>query len=214
MAIYLLRHGETDANAARVVQLPDVPLSARGREQAARLARRLAGAGVAHVVSSDVRRALETAEALRDAAGVSMTVDPDLAERNYGDVRGTPYAELGVTSSRPTTSRPAARPGPNSMPASTRCGPACWLSRRAPPGDLAVVTHGLVCEAVLQRHLRRDPRAGVPALDQHVGDRDRAAADRAAPGLRRAPGRPGRRGRHRRRLIAAALATAPRRRQS
>jgi broad specificity phosphatase PhoE len=51
---------------------------------------------VAHVVSSDARRALETAEPLRDAAGVPLTVDPDLAERNYGDIRGTPYAALGV----------------------------------------------------------------------------------------------------------------------
>jgi len=38
MAIYLVRHAETDANATRVVQVPGVPLSARGRAQAARLA--------------------------------------------------------------------------------------------------------------------------------------------------------------------------------
>jgi broad specificity phosphatase PhoE len=47
MPILLIRHGETDSNAARIVQTPDVPLSARGVAQAERLARRLAGAGVA-----------------------------------------------------------------------------------------------------------------------------------------------------------------------
>ena len=37
MAIYLVRHGETASNAARVVQTPEVPLSPRGEDQARRL---------------------------------------------------------------------------------------------------------------------------------------------------------------------------------
>src|SRR5262249_21128987 len=94
MAIYLLRHAETDANASRVVQRPDVALSARGRDQATRLAARLARAGIARIRTSDLARAIETAEVLRAATGVPMDVDPDLAERNFGDVRGTPYASL------------------------------------------------------------------------------------------------------------------------
>src|SRR5512143_2148507 len=67
--IFLVRHGETDANAARVVQTPDVPLSARGREQARALATRLAGEGVAHIVSSDLARADETARTIAAATG-------------------------------------------------------------------------------------------------------------------------------------------------
>src|SRR5262249_32633944 len=92
MAIYLLRHGETGANAARVVQRAHVPLSARGRAQALRLAERLAKVGIARIRSSDLVRAVETAETLAAATGAPVELDPELAERSYGDVRGWPYA--------------------------------------------------------------------------------------------------------------------------
>ena len=45
----MIRHGETDSNAAGVVQLPDARLSERGVGQAALLARRLAGLGVERI---------------------------------------------------------------------------------------------------------------------------------------------------------------------
>jgi RNA polymerase sigma factor (sigma-70 family) len=70
MAILLVRHGETSANASRVVQLPDAPLSERGLAQAERLAERLARVGVAAIVSSDHARALVTAERVRAALDV------------------------------------------------------------------------------------------------------------------------------------------------
>ena len=41
MTILLVRHGETDGNASRVLQRADVPLNERGMRQAERLARRL-----------------------------------------------------------------------------------------------------------------------------------------------------------------------------
>jgi len=43
VAVFLVRHAETLANAARIVQRPDDPLSARGREQAAHLRREAMG---------------------------------------------------------------------------------------------------------------------------------------------------------------------------
>ena len=41
MTILIVRHGETDGNAARILQRPDVPLNERGMRQAEQLARRL-----------------------------------------------------------------------------------------------------------------------------------------------------------------------------
>ena len=153
MAIYVLRHAETDANASRVVQRPDVPLSARGRDQAARLARRLAAAGIARIRTSDLARALETAEALRAATGAAVDVDPDLAERNFGDVRGTPYADLDTDIFGPGYEPP----GGETWAAFHARVDAAWSrvlrAAAATHGHLAVVTHGLVCEALLQRHL-------------------------------------------------------------
>lgn len=153
MAIYVLRHAETDANAIRVVQRPDVPLSARGRDQAARLARRLGAVGIARIRSSDLARALETAEALRTVTGAAVDVDPGLAERNFGDVRGTPYADLDADIFGPGYEPP----GGETWAAFHARVDAAWSrvlrAAAATRGHLAVVTHGLVCEALLQRHL-------------------------------------------------------------
>ncbi|MGH7895088.1 MAG: histidine phosphatase family protein, partial [Candidatus Binatia bacterium] len=96
MTVVLVRHAETTFNAARVVQPPDTPLSERGREQARRLAARLAGSGIRQIRSSDLARARATAQALHAGTGAPLVLDPELRERDYGTIRGTPYAELDV----------------------------------------------------------------------------------------------------------------------
>ena len=64
MAIFVVRHGETELNAARIIQMPTTPLSERGRRQAARLGDRLAPVGIVRILASDFVRAIETAEAI------------------------------------------------------------------------------------------------------------------------------------------------------
>src|SRR6187455_2098159 len=95
MAIFVARHGETELNAARIIQMPTTPLSARGRRQAERLAARLAPLGIVRILTSDYLRAIETAEAIATRSGAAIVVDPLLRERDFGDIRGTPYDELG-----------------------------------------------------------------------------------------------------------------------
>lgn len=157
MAIYLLRHAETDGNATRVVQLPAAPLSVRGRDQAARLARRLAGAGIGRIVSSDLARALETAEALRATSGAPLDIDPTLAERNYGDVRGTPYSQLPED----IFGADYEPPGGETWAVFHARVDDAWDRllhvAAVTDGHLAIVTHGLVCEAILDRHLGGAP---------------------------------------------------------
>jgi probable phosphoglycerate mutase len=153
MAIYLVRHGETADNAARVVQLPDAALSARGRAQAAALARRIAPARVARVRSSDYARALETAAPIVDVTAAPLVVDPGLRERNYGAIRGTPYAELTVDIMAPDYEPP----GGETWEAFHARVDVAWGAVVAEAGgldgDLVVVTHGLVCRAIAARHL-------------------------------------------------------------
>ena len=96
MKLYLVRHGETAANAARVVQTPDVPLSERGIRQAELLASRLDGERFAVILCSTLRRAMMTAERLSAVNDVPITLRADLQERNYGDVRGLAYDEVGA----------------------------------------------------------------------------------------------------------------------
>lgn len=151
MTIVLVRHGETIGNAARVVQRPDSPLSDRGTRQAARLAERLCALGFAHVLCSDLLRAQMTAEPLR-ARGHAIEDTALLQERNFGDLRGMRYDEL--------TEDPFARhyvpPNGESVDEfHRRVARAFDLiveRRRALTGPLVVVTHGLVCAAILDNH--------------------------------------------------------------
>ena len=151
--ILLIRHGETAGNAARVVQKPDIPLSPRGEAQADALARRLAGDGISQIFSSDLERAAATAHRLRATTGAPIAFDPLLQERNFGDVRGTPYDQLGFDLFEPDYAPPH---GETWEMFHARVDQA-WERIRAmaasTAGTLAVVTHGLVCRSIAARHV-------------------------------------------------------------
>jgi len=176
--ILLVRHGETPSNAARVVQTPDTPLSPHGVEQANRLAARLASLTVTRILTSDLARALETAERVRAATQAEFRIDPLLQERNFGDVRGTPYSELGVDLFGPDF----APPGGESWQAFHQRVDLAWARVRelakATPGNLAVVTHGLVCYSLALRHLALP--GGAPA-EMRVPNTALAVIDSSPP---------------------------------
>ena len=87
--LYLMRHGETDLNAAGVLQGSiDAPLNARGLAQAREAVDGLAALGLARLVSSPQRRARQTADVI--AAALALPVDEiaDLRERDWGIYEG------------------------------------------------------------------------------------------------------------------------------
>ncbi len=153
MSIFLIRHGETLGNASRTVQLPHNPLSPRGIAQAERLARRLEHLGIAAILSSDFSRAVTTAEHLRRVTGAPISYDPLLQERNFGDLRGTPYAELAFDMFAPDYAPPNGETW-EVFHARVDCAWALVQNAAAAAGGhLAVVTHGLVCRSLAARHL-------------------------------------------------------------
>lgn len=81
--VWLIRHADAYHGMQEMV---DPPLSALGREQAARLAGRLAGVPLDAVWSSPMRRARETAEAIVRDRSIEFRVDPRMREvRTYWD---------------------------------------------------------------------------------------------------------------------------------
>lgn len=95
----LIRHGESEANAAnRFTGWADPPLTAIGRDQAGKVAHRLLEADVrpARIYQSLLGRCAETTSIITgvmNAADVSVTSDAALNERNYGALTGLNKAE-------------------------------------------------------------------------------------------------------------------------
>jgi len=83
--LILWRHGNTAWNASdRVQGHDDVPLNDLGHQQAAAAARLLAALQPDAIVTSDLRRATDTAQALAALTGLPVRTDPRLRERHFG----------------------------------------------------------------------------------------------------------------------------------
>jgi len=101
--ILLIRHGETAWNAERRLQGHlDIALNAEGERQAAALGAALARERIDRVLSSDLARARQTAEAIVAARGMGaadgggVERDPQLRERCYGGFEGLLYSEIAA----------------------------------------------------------------------------------------------------------------------
>ena len=87
--LLVVRHGRTGYNASRTIQGQlDVPLDEVGRGQAAAVAPRLAALKPEAIVSSDLRRAADTAAPLAELTGLPVWSDPRLRERSFGRWEG------------------------------------------------------------------------------------------------------------------------------
>ena len=92
---YLVRHGESEANAARrFAGQSDSPLTARGRRQAETVAKELAKVKFDKVVSSDLSRTRDTAEIIARAQGVPVEIVPELREIDVGARTGQTFDEV------------------------------------------------------------------------------------------------------------------------
>jgi broad specificity phosphatase PhoE len=98
--VYLIRHADVE-NPNRVIygHLPGFPLSARGREQAAELGRRLRGRGIRRIVHSPLERAQETARIIASQLEepVELIAEPELREAEFGRyLQGVPRWHVPV----------------------------------------------------------------------------------------------------------------------
>jgi probable phosphoglycerate mutase len=155
MSIYLIRHGETAGNAERRLQRPDIPLNEAGLEQARQLGERLRDAGVGHVLSSDLLRARQTAEAVVRTTGSPIEFDPLLQERNFGDLRGKLYDELDPNLFSEAYDPPGGESGDVFRDRVSRAWQRIveFSAEVEGRGHLAVVTHGLVYRVMFARHV-------------------------------------------------------------
>ena len=93
--IYFVRHGESEANVARIFSgRRDVPLTERGREQAEAVAGVLADIPFARIVASPLRRSLDTALVIAARRKMPVDVFPEFMEIDVGDRTGASFDEI------------------------------------------------------------------------------------------------------------------------
>ena len=93
--LILLRHGQTDYNVdGRMQGHLDSNLTAEGHDQAAAAAPVLAELAPDRVISSDLRRAVDTAEVVAAACGLPVKFDARLRETHLGHWQGRTVAEI------------------------------------------------------------------------------------------------------------------------
>lgn len=87
--LYLVRHGETEwSRDGRHTSTTDLPLTERGREQAALLNGQLDPTSFGLIIASPRLRAQETARLAGFTGTTEPVVEPDLVEWDYGDYEG------------------------------------------------------------------------------------------------------------------------------
>lgn len=88
--MYYVRHGETDVNVQMQQGIhkaeDDAPLNARGVEQAEQTAALFKEVEFDVIISSPMQRALKTAEIIRGTQTIPLIVEPDLREREGGNI--------------------------------------------------------------------------------------------------------------------------------
>ncbi len=113
--LYLVRHGQSEWNVRRLTQgqTAHPPLTDLGRAQAVEASGLLAEDLAAHglrlgsILSSDLVRAVETAEVLAERFGVPVGIEPRLREQHLGWLQGRGYDETWAAADEHDWSKPA-----------------------------------------------------------------------------------------------------------
>lgn len=91
----LLRHGETPfSGERRFAGTGDIPLTDTGLAQARAAADALTGRGIDVIVSSPLKRTLQTAQEIAQVIDVPVRTEDDLRETDFGDWEGYTFAEV------------------------------------------------------------------------------------------------------------------------
>jgi broad specificity phosphatase PhoE len=182
--IWLVRHGRTPSNAARVIQGQiDAPLDQLGVAQAEALGRWLMAEGITFgaAFSSPLRRAAHTADLAVAGLGLSVERVPGLMERSFGALEGQPadqaWAEQERFDGHPYDFRPGG--GESSREMADRAWGAFEQVASTEVERLLVVSHGgpigaIICRALgipyepdIVRRIRRD-NTGITRLKRRT----------------------------------------------
>ena len=154
----LIRHGQTDWNAAlRIQGLSDIPLNETGRGQAEDAVGHLADYEWDFVVSSPLSRAAETADLIADGLGLTVSRRiPQIVERDYGPAEGMsagPELDALREPGGPTGIGGFRGAEPEAVVADRGLTALQLLARDHPGARIIVVSHGTLIRLTLMQVL-------------------------------------------------------------
>lgn len=161
--LLLIRHGETDWNVdGRWQGQADVPLNARGLLQAEQIADSLDNVEIQAIYSSDLQRAVQTAEALSRKKGLAVQIDPRLREIHQGEWQGLKVAEIETKYTQAFQARKQAPlqvappGGETTLQVQERVVQALQeITQHHPTDMVAVVSHGFTIAVALAWYYKR-----------------------------------------------------------
>jgi probable phosphoglycerate mutase len=162
MSIYLIRHGQTNGNRDRIVQMPDTPLSELGHQQAEQLAQRFQNIPIATIICSDYLRTQQTAAPLHALKHSTFSLQPLLRERSFGDLRGKAYDEIDTDFFAESYSPPNGETHQQFVERVNMAWKFILSTYHKIQGNIVVMTHGLVLRELITQHLIVDE--GMPSL--------------------------------------------------
>lgn len=149
MKLYVTRHGETSWNVEnKVCGVTDVELTEKGREQARELAEAVNSRHIDIIISSPLKRAVETSRIIAEGRDIPILTDQRLTEQDYGIYEGVDRKdERFLANKRNFAYR---YPGGESMMqvAHRTYGLIEELREKYPDKTVLLVCHGGVCRVM------------------------------------------------------------------
>ena len=147
--LYLVRHGETVANKAHILQgQTDGELNDTGRRQAGEVRKKLNGAEIDVYVASDLQRAVETCKIIAGTEHDNLVTTPLLRERDWGSFTGKYIPDLeGQTWPDDIESLEELKSRAQNF--------LTWLKVTYPDKAVLAVGHGIINKAIQSVYFRK-----------------------------------------------------------
>ena len=151
--IWLVRHGETEwSRSGQHTSRTDLPLTPAGERQAESLKRMLAGHRFALVLSSPMKRAIDTC----NLVGLTPEISGDLREWDYGDYEGLTTPEIQKRVPGWTIFTGAVPNGETAEQVAARADRVIARALAA-DGDVALFGHGHLSRVLAARWIGLEP---------------------------------------------------------
>lgn len=190
LELIIVRHGQSEGNRDRMFTgHGPSPLTERGRAEARATAKCIATKPIDALYSSDLPRALQTAEPIAELTGQTIIQDVTLREKNFGDLTGMSFAELeakhpdvwsGLMARNPSFRPPG---GESHVQCRERVGGFLKrLYETHSTGRIVLVTHGVAINHLLYT-LMRAPIDTSPEVVFQIDNCSIQRAERQTDGL-------------------------------